>query len=129
MILASLLNTWCLQVHINLISLINISVFMSVPCWFYFYTSVEQLDIRYIQGFLVKCVSRHWGLTLMSKGEVVGVVKGSIGGRKARCSIKICLVSWEWGQRVRSVHSRYLIQSWGWDWGCWIWRRDRRVKI
>lgn len=47
----------------------------------------------------------------MSGDEVVGVVKESIGRRKARCSIKICLVSWEWGQRMRSGHSKVYYRA------------------
>lgn len=53
----------------------------------------------------------------MSGDEVVGVVRESIGGRKARCSIKICLVSWEWGQRIRSGHSKQCATELGMELG------------
>lgn len=49
-------------------------------------------------GFLVKCVSRYWGLRLRNEvGLVVGRLRRFTGGRTARCSIRICLVPWEWG--------------------------------
>lgn len=46
--------------------------------------------------FQVKCVSRYWGLGL---AEVIHRME------EAGCSIRICLVPWEWEQRVGRDHN------------------------
>jgi hypothetical protein len=58
------------------------------------------------RGFLVKCFSKYWELTFRS-GDGIGVeAEKSKGGKKAMHSTRICLIPWEWEQRVRRSHSR-----------------------
>lgn len=48
--------------------------------------------------------------------------KESTGGRKAGCSIRICLVPWERGQRAKMGHSRKSATELGIRMGNWILR-------
>ena len=54
---------------------------------------------------------------------------GSTLQGKGGCSSKICLVSWESGQRVRRGHNREFAVELEVRLGDWVGRREGRVKI
>lgn len=62
------------------------------------------------RGFLVKRVSRYWELTFRNGGVEA---EESKGGKKAMHPTRICLVPWEWEQRVRRGHSRSSVPEMG----------------
>lgn len=70
--------------------------------------------------FLVKCASRYWELTLRIGDGLVGALRGPMGGRKERCSTRICLPSRNEGREWAKVTTSSLLQSWPRDWetGC-----------
>lgn len=47
----------------------------------------------------------YWHLTRRD-GNGFRWLKGSTGERKSGCFTKVCIVSWEWGSRVRRVRNK-----------------------
>lgn len=65
-------------------------------------------------GFQVKCVSGFWELTL-KKGDVLEVLNGFTGERRAECSTRICFFSLP-GMEVESAErlpQKVCYRAWG----------------
>lgn len=80
---------------------------------------VVAVNRKSIQNVFLCIGSWHVGMGLGWE-----VLRGSKGGRKARCSTSIYLVPWEWGERMRRGWTGGQLQSWKSDRGTEETERD-----